>query len=78
MLLMVIVDKKEESMSTASRVIIRAKRVVAETGLPRTTILRLEKQGQFPARVQLGPKAVGWFEDEVEAWKAERAEARNP
>ncbi len=26
----------------------------------------------FPAAVELGPNAVGWFEDEVEAWLASR------
>ncbi|RXV64803.1 transcriptional regulator [Roseovarius sp. A46] len=28
-------------------------------------ISRLEKAGQFPKRVQLGPNRVGWIEDEV-------------
>jgi len=63
-------------MDSTSHTIIRAKRVVAETGLPRTSILRLERQGRFPARVQLGPRSVGWFLHEIEAWKADRANAR--
>ena len=29
---------------------------------------RLEKAGQFPSRVQLGPGRVGWVEEEVENW----------
>ena len=37
-----------------------------------TQIWRLEKKGEFPERVQLGPGAVAWFEDEVDAWIAER------
>ena len=31
-------------------------------------IARLEKAGQFPKRVQLGPSRVGWVEDEVLDW----------
>jgi prophage regulatory protein len=35
-------------------------------------IARLEKAGQFPLRVQLGPNRVGWVEDEILAWLEER------
>jgi prophage regulatory protein len=31
-------------------------------------IARLEKAGQFPRRVQLGPNRVGWVEAEVLDW----------
>jgi prophage regulatory protein len=36
------------------------------------TIWRMERDGLFPRRVQLGPHAVAWYEDEVEAWCASR------
>jgi prophage regulatory protein len=47
-------------------------------GIPysRMHIDRLEKRGQFPKRVHLGPNSVGWIEDEVAAWQAERIGAR--
>ena len=32
---------------------------------PPQLVARLEKAGQFPKRVQLGPNRVGWVEDEV-------------
>lgn len=35
-------------------------------------IWRLEKDGTFPRRVQLGPNRVGWVEAEVEAWLRQR------
>ena len=35
-------------------------------------IARLEKAGQFPQRVQLGPCRVAWCYDEVCAWIDER------
>jgi prophage regulatory protein len=31
-------------------------------------VARLEKAGQFPTRVQLGPNRVGWVEREVLDW----------
>ncbi|MEO1196717.1 MAG: AlpA family phage regulatory protein [Pseudomonadota bacterium] len=31
-------------------------------------IARLEKAGQFPKRVPLGPNRVGWVESEVLDW----------
>jgi prophage regulatory protein len=36
-------------------------------------ILRLEKQGKFPKRIQIGARRVGWYLSDVEAWLAERA-----
>lgn len=31
-------------------------------------LLRLEKAGQFPTRVRLGPGKVAWPESEISAW----------
>ena len=39
-------------------------------------IARLEKAGQFPKRVTLGPNRVGWVEDEVLNWLQERLDRR--
>lgn len=36
-------------------------------------ILKLEKQGRFPRRIQIGPRRVGWRLSDIEAWIAERA-----
>jgi len=40
-------------------------------------IARLEKAGQFPLRVNLGPNRVGWVESEVLDWLNERLKRRN-
>jgi prophage regulatory protein len=40
-------------------------------------ILRLEKQGKFPRRIQVGPNRVAWLESEVDAWVAERVAERD-
>lgn len=39
-------------------------------------VARLEKAGQFPKRVQLGPNRVGWVEDEVLIWLQSRLDSR--
>jgi len=39
-------------------------------------IRRLEKDGKFPKRIQLGAHRVGWLLSEVEAWINERAAKR--
>lgn len=39
-------------------------------------VARLEKAGQFPKRVQLGPNRVGWVEDEVVDWLQSRLDCR--
>ncbi|MEW9857824.1 helix-turn-helix transcriptional regulator [Pseudomonas putida] len=39
-------------------------------GLSRTTIYRLEQQGQFPKRVKLGSNSVAWRMSEVLNWMA--------
>ena len=40
-------------------------------------IARLEKAGQFPKRIQLGPNRVGWVEDEVLDWLQQRIDRRD-
>ncbi|MEJ8562363.1 AlpA family phage regulatory protein [Yoonia sp. GPGPB17] len=39
-------------------------------------IARLEKAGQFPKRVPLGPNRVGWVESEVQDWIQKRLAQR--
>ncbi|MDX2288423.1 MAG: AlpA family phage regulatory protein [Hyphomicrobiaceae bacterium] len=40
-------------------------------------ILRLEKRGQFPPRVHVGPNRVAWLLAEVEEWIAEKIADRD-
>ena len=56
------------SPSPAIRRIIRLRAVREHTSLSRSTLNSLEAAGRFPRRVQLGPRATGWYEDEVTAW----------
>ncbi len=48
--------------------ILRIHSVLELTGLSRTTIWRLERQGRVPTRFQLSENSVGWDKDEVLKW----------
>jgi prophage regulatory protein len=63
--------------STAVGNILRLPAVVRMTGLARSAIYRMEAAGQFPQRIKLGLRAVGWIESEVQAWLAARANGRS-
>jgi len=45
-------------------------------GLDRSQIWRLEQEGDFPRRIQLGKNTVGWDRDEVLQWIESRKQAR--
>lgn len=55
--------------------VIRLRQVREQTGLGRSTLYGKVKAGEFPAPVDLGPRAVGWYEHEVQDWLASRARA---
>jgi prophage regulatory protein len=55
----------------------REPKVKEETGLSKTTRWRLMRDGQFPQKIQLGPRAVGWRAEAIIQWCQERAEANN-
>lgn len=58
---------EEEAREGPTR-IIREPEVINRTGLSSISIYRLERKGDFPARVELTSKSVGWYEHEVEEW----------
>ncbi len=37
---------------------------------------RMEKRGEFPKRIQLGPNRVGWLLSEILAWIDDKADGR--
>ena len=51
-----------------TRTIWRLPEVMARTGLSRSTIYVLIRQGTFPSQVNLGPRAVGWVANEITDW----------
>lgn len=53
--------------------IIRVKEVMEITGFARSTLYSIEKYNpDFPKRVRIGVKAVGWMKHEVEEWVQKR------
>lgn len=59
--------------------ILRLPTVKARTGLSRSTIYLRVSDGNFPRPVQLGGRAVGWVEAEIDEWLVRQIEnRRNP
>ena len=57
--------------------ILRLKEVCKVTGLGRSCIYQLQAAKRFPQRIKIGLRAVGWLENEVQKWLADRiAESR--
>lgn len=59
-------------IEVAGRKVIRELEVERRTGRSRTQRWRDCRAGKFPAPIELGPNSIGWFEDEIDAWLAER------
>jgi len=55
-------------MSESPERLIKWAEVAQMVPMDRTTVLRMEAAGRFPARRQLGPKSVAWLESEVLSW----------
>jgi prophage regulatory protein len=43
----------------------------------RVHLQRLENAGQFPRRIHLSQRRIGWLRSELESWIAARAAARD-
>src|SRR5690606_35481550 len=52
--------------------------VMDVTDLRKTKIYELQAEGEFPMRVKITTHAVGWIEEEVQAWIARRVEVNVP
>jgi|SRR5579871_149210 len=56
--------------------ILRLPQVCELIGLKKTMIYQMEAEARFPKRVKIGARAVGWLDDEIIAWLADRIAAR--
>lgn len=56
--------------------ILRSAEVCDRVGYCRMHISRLEKAGEFPKRVHVGPNRIGWLEHEISQWIEGRAALR--
>lgn len=67
-------NKAQPEESTPIR-ILRKREVVARTGLCQSTIDNRIGAGDFPTAINLGGRAVGWIESEVQGWIQKKIEA---
>jgi prophage regulatory protein len=63
-------------MRGATMRIVRKPELARKVGLHPGHLAKLERDGKFPKRVKLGANSVGWVEEEIDAWLAERAAER--
>jgi len=57
--------------------ILRLPQVKTLTGLSRSSIYNYIANGSFPRQIALGPRCVGWVEDEIDEWICSRLESRD-
>jgi prophage regulatory protein len=55
--------------------IIRLNQVKERTGLSRSTLYTLIKEGKFAPPISLGARAVGWLSSDIDAWIEARVKA---
>lgn len=56
--------------------VLRLPAVKARTGLSRSTIYLRISERTFPRPIQLGVRAVGWLEAEIDEWLEEQVKSR--
>jgi prophage regulatory protein len=56
--------------------ILRRPETEERSGLRGATLDREEEAGRFPWRLLIGPRAIGWYETEVDAWVRNRPRGR--
>ena len=56
--------------------ILRKKDIRDKLGLSDVTIWKMERDGNFPKRINIGPNSVGWIESEVDQWIEKKAAER--
>ena len=61
---------------TVSLKILKLSDVIKKTGLSRSTIYALLKRNEFPVKLQLSVRSVGFLESEVDNWIECKAKAR--
>jgi prophage regulatory protein len=62
------VDLHQPSSPHQSLRILRWPELKSIVGYSRTNIYYLMKRGEFPQAIQLGGRAIGWLESEIDEW----------
>jgi prophage regulatory protein len=71
------IDKHKQTRGEAmnSEMALTIKDVMRQTGLSRTSIYRMEKDGRFPNRKRFGLISVRWLQSEITAFIVSRTNA---
>ncbi|MFM2589492.1 AlpA family transcriptional regulator [Vibrio sp. TBV020] len=48
--------------------ILRLQEVIHKTSLSRSAIYQRMKDGNFPKKLNLGRRSVGWLEEDIDVW----------
>lgn len=56
--------------------ILRRPEVQRYTGLSKSGLYLAIQQGNFPRQINIGKRAVGWLESDIDAWVQERIARR--
>ena len=59
-----------------ARTVLRRREVEARVGLKKSDLYARMAAGEFPRPIPLGARAVGWLEEEVDAWVTARVAER--
>ena len=51
-----------------SEKLLRIPSLTEKTGLGKSTIYQMVKDGRFPKQIKIGLRASGWLESEVDEW----------
>jgi prophage regulatory protein len=65
-----------QTSTTGDRLVIRQELPSFGVHFSKAHLLRLEKEGRFPRRIQVSAQRVAWLESELRNWIRERAEGR--
>ena len=60
------------NISNKNNIILRLPDVIKLTGLKRSSIYAYEKSGNFPNRITISSRCVGWISEEINAWISDR------
>lgn len=67
-----------ETLERKQKRLLRRPDVLHRCGISNSTLHRLINAGDFPAPVQLGPRAVAWVESQIDQWIEERISQARP
>jgi prophage regulatory protein len=56
--------------------IIRLPQAIKKTGLSRSTIYSLISRGEFPQKIQLSTRSIGFLESEINDWVTSKVSQR--